>query len=451
MKANDSKNASHRMNRYQLLDLNSIWHPYTRHSSAASGLPVIARGDGPYLYDIDGRRYLDAVSSWWACSLGHGHPRIIEAIRKQAGDLQHSILGNLSHPHAIELASRIVSLFAGPRRVMFASDGASAVEAALKIALQYWHSTGKPERCRFASLEEAYHGDTLGAVSVGYLPGFHKPFKRSLFKVYRAESPCCAACRHGRKPEKCSAECFEPMQTVITRHRRELAAVIVEPLCQGAAGMRIYSPKYLRKLAAMCRKHDIILIADEIAVGMGRTGRMFAFQHAGIDPDIVCIGKALSGGYLPISATVVKKKIHDAFSDQPVDNTFYHGHTFAGNPIACAAAVETLAVYEAENIVERAAKLGETLQEELAQLAELPGVSGIRCLGMIGAFEALHAGKIRDRLLDRDRILVRPLGKTIYLMLPLNVTAGLIRSTVQALRDAIIAVAADKQSPAAID
>lgn len=440
MKHNSPKTRPGRTSEYQQLDRNSIWHPYTKHSSASAGLPVITRGAGPYLFDVEGHRYLDAVSSWWACNLGHGNPRIVKAITKQAGRLQHSILGNLSHPRAIELASRMVALFhGGPRRVLFASDGASAVEAALKIVLQYWHNVGRPERCRFASLREAYHGDTLGAVSVGYLPGFHKAFRPALFKSYQAESPCCAACRHNKAPNTCAAECFDSMRKIVTRHRRELAAVIVEPLCQCAAGMRIYSPKYLRKLAALCRRLDILLVADEIAVGMGRTGRMFAFQHAGIDPDIACVGKGLSGGYLPISATVVKKKIYDVFSDQPADHTFYHGHTFAGNPIACAAAIETLTIYERENIVENASKLGETLAAEMRQLSGLPGVSGIRTLGMIGAFETPNAGQIRDRLLARNRILIRPLGNTVYLMLPLIVTATLIRSTVRALREAIVA------------
>lgn len=447
MKQDGSKTTAHLLSKYQILDRNSVWHPYTKHSSAAAGLPVIVRGAGPYLFDVNGQRYLDAVSSWWACSLGHGNARVVEAIRKQAGMLQHSILGNLSHPRAIELASKIVTLFdGGPRHVLFASDGSSAVEAALKLALQYWHNIGQSERCKFASLRDAYHGDTLGAVSVGYLPEFHKPFRGSLFKVFQADSPCCAACHRGKDPETCSVECFDSMQRIVTQHHWELAAVIVEPLCQGAAGMRIYSPKYLRKLATLCHKHGILLIADEIAVGMGRTGRMFAFQHAGIDPDIVCIGKALSAGYLPISATVVKKKIHDTFSDLPFDNTFYHGHTFAGNPIACAAAIGTLAVYEKENIVENASRLGKILADEVNQLTGLPGVSGVRCLGMIGAFEAQTAMLIRDRLLVQDRILIRPLGKTIYLMLPLNVTPALIRSTVRALRKAIIATAPKTRS-----
>jgi len=428
-------------NRYRQLDRSSIWHPYTRFSTMDRAFPVIERGVGAYLYDTDGKRYLDAVSSWWACNLGHGNRRITRAIRRQCGELQHSILGNLSHPRAIELASEIAMLFPGARRrVLFASDGASAVEAALKIALQYWHNIGKPERSEFASLADAYHGDTLGAVSVGYLAGFHKPFKPILFPAYRAESPCCAACKHGKTPASCRLECFSSMRQLIEKHRRKLAAIIVEPMCQGAAGMRIYPEKYLKALAVLCRKRNILLIADEIAVGMGRTGKMFAFQHAGIDPDIVCMGKGLSGGYLPISATVVKNSIYDTFSDTPEDHTFYHGHTFTGNPIACAAALETLAIYREDKVVKQAVNGGNVLREAMASLEGLGGVSGVRSLGMIGAFETTAARQIRDRLLDQHRILLRPLGNTVYLMLPLTVNASLIRSTVNTIREACLAI-----------
>jgi adenosylmethionine-8-amino-7-oxononanoate aminotransferase len=223
------------------------------------------------------------------------------------------------------------------------------------------------------------------------------------------------------------------MDRILAQHGPDLAAVIVEPLCQGAAGMRIYSPDYLRRLAAACQRHDVLLIIDEIAVGMGRTGRMFAFEHAGISPDIVCLGKGLSGGYLPLSATVVKTGIFDTFSDTPHDNTFYHGHTFAGNPLACASALETLAIYEEDNIVSHSQQLGEILKEELRPLADLPAVSGLRTLGMIGAFEVRDAAKIRDRLSSRHRVLTRPLGNVLYLMLPLNVEESLVRDTVRAV------------------
>ncbi len=421
---------------------NGIWHPYTRFSAVkAAPLPIITHGEGVFLYDAEGRKYLDAISSWWACNLGHGHPAIIDAIIRQTRELQHSILGNLSHPRAIELATRIGGLFPDKRHVMFASDGSCAVEASLKIALQYWYNIGQRQKTKFISLENAYHGDTLGAVSVGYLESFHKPFKSALFPVYQAPSPCCGTCHFVAPGETCRLECFEAMRKLITEHAHEVAAVIVEPMCQGSGGMRFQSPEYLSALAELCQREGVLLIADEIAVGMGRTGKMFAFEHAGIVPDIVCIGKSLSAGYLPISAAVVRDDIYETFSDQPEDHTFYHGHTFAGNPIAAAAAVATLRVYEAEGIVAQAAVLAKVLAEELAGLATIPGVRNIRSLGMIGVVElednkegrgTQRAIQVRDRL-RANGILLRPLGPVIYVMPPLITPETTLRYLVQAV------------------
>ncbi len=426
---------------YMDMDRQSIWHPYTRHSAAdAIAFPIITRGEGVYLFDTEGNKYLDAISSWWACNLGHNHPRLVEAIIRQARELQHSILGNLSHPRAIELAAELVNLFSDPYHVLFASDGASAVEAALKIAIQHWHNLGHPERNRFASLENAYHGDTLGAVSVGYLEGFHSPFKPVLFPAYRAESPCCGRCRHEKEPASCNQECFEPMLAIFERHAEELAAVIIEPLCQGAAGMRVYSPEYLRLLEQLCKEKDVLLIVDEIAVGFGRTGKMFAFQHGDVKPDMICLGKSLAGGYLPISATVVKNKIFETFTDQPEDCTFYHGHTFSGNPIAAAAALETLRIYKQEAIVEKAQQRGSLLKDQMGSFLDLPHVVDVRCLGMIGAVELddklWRAQSIRERLLHNG-ILIRPLGNVVYLMPPLITSEDILTHTVEALYKAV--------------
>ena len=431
---------------YREADRRSLWHPYTRHSAAKAGaFPIIVRGEGIHLYDAGGRRYLDAISSWWCCNLGHGHPRLVEAMIRQARELQHSILGNLSHPRAIELAEALAELFPGAaRRVFFASDGASAVEAALKIAVQYWWNAGRPERHRFVALAEGYHGDTLGAASAGYVESFHRPFCPLLFPCFQAEAPRCAACRHGRKPADCDAECFASMETIVERHADEIAAAIVEPMCQGAAGMRMYPAEYLRKLAALCRRHGILLIADEIAMGYGRTGRMFAFEHAGVDPDIVCLGKALAGGYLPMSATVVTARIYDAFADEPQDGTFYHGHTFAGNPVAAAVALETLRVYAEEGIVDQAERAGRVLAAGMETLRAVPGVADVRCLGMIGAVELApddprtppRPQRIRARLLDQG-ILIRPLGHVVYLMLPLVTPEAVVRETVRELGQAL--------------
>lgn len=431
---------------YRERDRRHLWHPYSKRSQIDSeAFPVLTRGEGIHLIDCEGNRYVDAVSSWWACNLGHCHPRLVEAIRRQAGELQHSILGNLSHPAAIELAERISSLFpGGRRRVFFACDGASAVEAALKASVQYWHNVGRPERRRFVSLENAYHGDTLGAVGAGYLQSFHAPFEHVAVRALQAASPCCGVCAWKGRPESCALECFESMRSIIESQSGETAAVIVEPLCQCAGGMRIYPARYLERLASLCRKKDVLLIADEIATGFGRTGTMFAFEHAGIDPDIVCLGKGLSGGCLPISAMVVKEAVYETFADKPADRTFYHGHTFSGNPIAARAAIETLGIYEDENIVERAARAGALLRERISGLEGAPGVRNVRGLGMLAAVEmespekgeTSKAQAVRQILLKMG-ILVRPLGDVVYLMPPLITPEHVLIELVSGLRKAI--------------
>ena len=394
-----------------------------------------------YLFDSEGRKYVDMISSWWAAGLGHGHPRIVEAIRRQAGELQHSILGNLSHPRAEELSERLAALFPSRRRcVLFASDGASAVEAALKVALGYWYNVGRPEKRFFAALEGGYHGDTLGACSVGYVEKFHRPFRSVLFKTFRAESPCCGTCRYGLRPESCALECFRSMERIVEENAQELAAVIVEPLCQGAAGMRIHSPRYLTRLSELCRSHDVLLIVDEIATGFWRTGRRFAHEHAECDPDIVCLGKALTAGYLPMSATIVREEIYQSFRDTPNDHTFYHGHTFSGNPIAAATALAALDVYRREDIVGRSARTAALLAAEMESLRNIGLVSDIRCLGMIGAAELSEALSDEDisqitRRMWHAGILIRPLGRVLYFMPPLITPPAVLGRAVRTLKE----------------
>ncbi|OGV70834.1 MAG: adenosylmethionine--8-amino-7-oxononanoate transaminase [Lentisphaerae bacterium RIFOXYB12_FULL_65_16] len=429
-----------------------MWHPYTRHSALVHGpLPSIVRGQGPYLFDAEGRRYLDAISSWWACSLGHSHPRLVAALQRQAGTLQHSILGNLSHPPAVELADRLLGLFPDRRRrVLFASDGACAVEAALRVAVQYWHNRGQPGRCRFAALQEAYHGDTLGAMSLGYLPAFHAAYSAITMPVHRVAAPCCHPCALGLAPATCRRECLHDLRCLLDRHAAELAAVVVEPLCLGAAGMRVYAPACLREIADLCRAAGPLLIVDEIAMGFGRTGRMFAFDHAGIDPDIVCLGKALTGGYLPVSAAVVREEIYETFGDAPADHTFYHGHTFAGNPVGTAVAVECLRIYEEEGIVAAACRKGELLRQRWQRGASVPGVTHPRSLGLMAAFDLVPPGgdattgaqaahAARRWLLDRG-VLLRPLGNVLYVMPPLTTPDAVIEELVDMLFTAVTRV-----------
>jgi len=400
-------------------DLAHVWHPYTRFSTLRDEpLPVIARGEGIYLYDTEGRRWTDAISSWWACALGHGRPEIVAAIQAQAERLPHSILGNLTHPGAIELAERLARRMPDARRhVHFASDGAGAVEAALKIALQYAAQRGEPQRNRLAALRGAYHGDTLGAVSVGFLDAFHAPLRDALRPALTLPVPA----RPEDEPAARAAA-----ETVFAAQGREIAALIVEPLCQGASGMRFYSSDYLRFLHGLARAHGALFIVDEIAVGFGRLGTWFAFEQAGIDPDIVCLGKALTAGYLPLSAAVARDEIYETFADGAPDRTFYHGHTFAGNPLGAAAALAALDIYEKENIPARAAELAPRLSAALAPLRGGGGVREVRTRGLVGAIELDSAARARAarRRLQQRHILCRPLGPVVYLMPPLTITAG---------------------------
>jgi len=424
------------------LDIRHLWHPYTDISSMEKrAFPIIERAEGVYLYDTDGRPILDGISSWWACALGHGHPRVVEAIREQAGRLQHSILGGMSHPGAIRLAEDICELTPpGLDHVFFASDGASAVEAALKIAIQYRANLGQDGRSSFISLADGYHGDTLGAVGVGFLPHFHSAFAGAVRQSYRAESPYCLRCPAGRSPGDCKLECFQSMERLIRKHHQSVAAVIVEPLCQAAAGVRIYPADYLRRLRALCDEYGLLLIADEIAVGFGRTGAMFACDKAGISPDIMCLGKALTAGYLPMSATVVSDRIYDSFrSDGGRDRAFYHGHTFCGNPIAAAAARAALAECRERNIVQRIQPLVEKLRAGMSSFEELDCVRGVRTLGMIGMMELqgkASAPRVASRALELG-LFIRPLGAAVYLWPPLVTTKQELERMLSILSQAV--------------
>jgi adenosylmethionine---8-amino-7-oxononanoate aminotransferase len=313
--------------------------------------------------------------------------------------------------------------------VYFASDGASATEAALKIAIQYWANTGRPERRKFVALDEGYHGDTLGAVGVGFVPSFHWPFEHAVQKAYFAEAPHLAKTATDEEDKARAMEAFASMEAIVREHHAELAGVILEPLCQGAAGIRIYHPEYLRRVRALCDEYDLLLIADEIAVGFARTGKMFACDHAGITPDIMCFGKALTGGYLPMSATVVTDRIYDAFRNtETQDRTFYDGHTFCGNPITSAAAIAALDEYARQDIVHASGDRSGQLAAIIAEIGSHEGAAYYKTLGMIGmvAFSenaggAAFARTVGERAWDLG-LFIRPLDNVLYLWPPLNVT-----------------------------
>lgn len=409
-------------------DLSHLWHPFTNiNAFAQEDFPIIERGRGVWLYDVAGKAYLDGTSSWWCVNLGHSYPPIVAAIKGQADRLQQSILGGMSHPGAINLARRIASL--PPRgldRVYFCSDGASATEAAMRMAIEYWHHRGCPEKTELIALADAYHGDTRGAVGAGYVKAFHAPIRRSLRLAHQADSPHCFACR---RRDGCDLHCFDSMRQTIELHHEKAAAVIIEPLCQGAAGMRIYPAEYLRRLRQLCDRYDLLLIADEIAVGCGRTGSMFACEKAGIVSDFMCLGKGLTGGTLPMSAVRCRQSIYDSFRDGPdsVPRTFFHGHTFGGNPIAAAAALAALATYERPGFLAEVAGKADILRRGISDLAGNSGIKQGKALGMMSALQiaggAAAAGDIA-RYARSAGLMIRPLGDILYLWPPLTSSAG---------------------------
>lgn len=426
------------------LDLKHLWHPYTdMRSFGSKSFPIIDKADGIYLYPMEGQRLFDGIASWWCVNLGHSLPRLVDAIKKQAGQLQHCILGGISHPPVIELSAALGEILPeGINRLFYAGDGSCAVEAALKVAVQYWKNLGVPGKERFISLEEGYHGDTLGAVSVGYVPGFHKHFEPLLAKVHRAASPHCAACPCEKQPGFCDVECFASMEALIKENHEKSAAVIVEPLCQGAAGVRIYPSEYLRRLRGLCDKYGLLLIFDEIAVGFGRTGKMFAADD--IVPDIMTLGKGLTNGYLPMSGMAASDKVYSAFlNGSRGDPTFYHGHTFTGNPITAALGVEVLKIYKEESVVEKTAAAAEVMRRGFAVLGETLEGSLALTLGMIGvvyinerAGGAHRARKIAGKALEAG-LFVRPLGNSLYLWPPLVTTPRQLEEMFGILTEAV--------------
>lgn len=445
------------------LDARHLWHPYTdipRHER--EGAPIVVGAEGIYLHLSDGRRLIDGISSWWCAALGHGRPEIAEAIARQARELQHSILGGLTHRPAIELAARLAERMPGDlHHVHFASDGASAVECALKVALQYWHNLGQPRRKRFVCLENAYHGDTLGAIGVGFVPEFHVPFKGAVVEGLRAPSPYDPLTPFGHGLESCAPGCLAAMERILDDYQDEIAAVIIEPVVQGASGALIYPPAYVGWLREQCDRRGLLLIADEIAAGLGRTGRWLACDHTSTLPDIVCLGKALTGGTLPLSAMIVTDRIYDAFRSRPGENRMlYHGHTFCGNPIACAAALAALDIFERENVIEKSRETARVLAEGLAHLVEKHRVlRHWRAIGMIGVVEidpelggavspATAAGDgasatgvaIKAEAMARG-LFLRPLGASVYIWPPLTTTPDEMR-TILSILDASIEAAA---------
>lgn len=419
-------------------DLRHIWHPCAQMKDYEELRPmVIDHAEGAWLYDVHGKAYLDIVSSWWANLLGHANEKINARIKAQLDRLEHVIFANFSHRPAIELAERLAALVpAGLTKFHFNDNGSSAVEAALKMAFQYSQQTGRMKKTRFMCLSEGYHGETIGALSVGSMDLFAQMYKPMMMDNIHVEAPDCYRCPFQKTRESCACECFSYVQKAFVEHAAECAAMIVEPLLQGSAGMRIYPELYLKKLRALCDDYDVLLIADEIATGFGRTGRLFATERAGITPDIMCLSKGLTGGYMPMSITVVKEKIYDAFyADWSEGKAFMHSHTYAGNPLGCAAALAVLDILDEENILEEAENTALWLTSRMEEVfGAHKHVGEIRHIGLIHAAELVE-DKREKRPFDGSRrlgyaiyraalrhgLLLRPLGDVLYFNPPLNI------------------------------
>jgi adenosylmethionine-8-amino-7-oxononanoate aminotransferase len=452
---------------WQKRDLARVWHPCSQMKDYEDFPPIVVeRGEGAWLRDEDGRRYLDAISSWWTNLHGHGHPRIAAAIARQARELEHVIFANFTHRPAIRLAEELCALLPPALgRVFFADNGSAAVEVALKMSFQYHQQRGQGARRRFASLAGAYHGETLGALATGDLDLYSAAFRPLMMDTLRVPGPDCYRCPVGKTRETCAAECFGAMEAALDEHGETLCAVIVEPLLQCAAGMRMYPPVYLRRLRQATARRGIHLVVDEIAAGFGRTGRMFAMEHAGVVPDLVCLSKGITGGFLPLSAVVTSEEIYQAFyADYGELRAFMHSHSYTGNPIACAAALENLAIFREERVLDRVRARAAALERMArAALEGLEFVGEYRQLGLVGAVELvddrptrrgfdwrLRAGyRAYRRALSRG-VLLRPLGNVLYFMPPYCVTEDELRLMVEVARDCAAEAVAEVRAAGAV-
>ena len=424
-------------NTKELLDLERkyVWPPYTQAAVYFSTPhPVIERAEGVFLYDSEGKRYYDMIASWWVNLHGHNHPVLNKALIDQVGKVAHCAMASQTHEPAVRLAAELVDMMpAGMTRVFYSDDGSTAVEVAMKMAFQYFQNLGETKRTRFAAFTNAYHGDTLGTVAVGGVELFHEVFRPTLFPVVRVPAPACRAVPYGESEADCGPVCFEDMKAALLPHVDELCAVLIEPLVQGATGMAMYSPHVLDELRAFCDEHGILIIDDEVAMGFGRTGKTWAFEHSGMVPDIVCAAKGLTGGYLPLAVTIASEKIYEAFLGEAGDTrTFYHGHSFTGNPLGTAISRASMQLFRDERLPELPAKT-RALGRILDEYRSAPWARDVRQWGMVGAFDLSHPdGTALDPSLGTGRqvaskalehgIYLRPLGDTIYFMPPLSIT-----------------------------
>lgn len=420
---------------------------------------IITEGCGSFLKDISGRWYLDGVASIWVTVHGHRKKEIDNAIKSQIDKISHSTLLGLTHPPAIKLAEKLVQVVnsslvtrhSSLSKVFYSDNGSTAVEIGLKVAFQYWQHKGIKRKKRFLSLNNAYHGDTIGAVSVGGIDIFHNIFSPLLFKSYKAPSPYCYRCEFAKKFPSCKLFCLKKMEQVMQKHHQEIAGLIIEPIMQGAGGMIVSPPGYLKGVRKLCDKYNILMIADEVATGFGRTGKMFACEHEKVSPDILCLAKGITGGYLPLAATITTEKIYNAFLGEFKDlKTFFHGHTYTGNQIACAAAVANLEIFKKEKTLKTMQKKIEILKKGLFKITELPHVGDVRQKGFMVGIELVKDKKTKEPYPTGEKIgwkvcykarkkglIIRPLGNVIVLMPPLSISHQELKGLIQITGEAI--------------
>jgi adenosylmethionine-8-amino-7-oxononanoate aminotransferase len=441
-------------------DRRCLWHPFTQHDEWLSYEPlVIDSAEGFFLVDADGKRYLDGVASIWCNVHGHGHPRIVEAIKRQAERVAHSTMLGLTHVPAIELAARLVAITPEPlTRVFYSDSGSTSVEVAIRMAFQYWRQVGCPQRTRFVSLVDAYHGDTLGAVSLGRSVPFHVGYEPITFEALKFRPPFLCEPIAGFGPcdgaalERAADASLAELDRLLGAHEGSVAAVFLEPLVQGAAGIWPQPPSFLRGVRELCDRHDTLMVCDEVATGFGRTGTMFAVEQAGVSPDILCLAKGLTAGYLPLAATLATEKIFAAFRGRFSQyRALFHGHTYGGNPVGCAAAIANLEVFEEERTLEHARRNADALGDALARhFAPLSHVGPVRRVGTMVGIDMwadparrkrygpdqrrAHAAVLAAR---EEGVIVRPLGDTMVLMPPLAMPPDLLERLVGATARAI--------------
>lgn len=434
-------------------DKRYVWHPFTQMTDYMDGEPlVIERGEGFHLIDTEGKRYIDGISSLWVLIHGHGRKELTDAIERQSKELCHSTLLGLANVPAVVLAKGLAAIVPGGLTKVFYSDnGSTSVEIAIKMSYQYWQQRGEKKRKRFISFTNGYHGDTIGSVSIGGIDLFHKVYRPLLFKTYKAPSPYCYRCPMKLDRASCDMACVGEFEHIVKKHRGEVCAVVIEPLVQGAAGMITQPDGFLKKVWRIAKDNGLHFITDEVATGFGRTGTMFACEQEGIEPDFLCLAKGITGGYLPLAATITTEEIFNGFLGRFDEyRTFFHGHTYTGNPVACAVAVENLVLFEKEHTIERMADKVTLLKNELAHFTDLAHVGEVRQRGFMVGIELVKnsktgrpyppTAKIGQNVTIEARkrgVIIRPLGDVIVLMPPPAIDAETLKELVDVTYDSI--------------